>query len=462
MKIADKNTKAVDLVREALEKAKEFEDYHCFISMNEARALERAKEIDGKIARGEKVGRLAGVPYALKDNYLSREGVTTAAARMLDNFPSPITATAVAKLEAEGAIMIGRANLDAYAHGSSTENSYFGPSHNAVDFERVPGGSSGGSASAVALGIVQFALGSDTGGSIRQPASYNGVWGMKPTYGTVSRYGIVAMASSTDVMGCFANTADDVDLVMSIMAGKDPKDSTTLDDFWNRELEDAKPKKKKIGIIKDFMGDGVNPEVVNAVKDYAAKMKKAGFEVEEIEMPIMKYGLAIYYIVQPAEVASNLSRYDGVRYGHRAAEITDLDSVYSKTRDEGFMPENKRRIMIGNFVLSSGFFDAYYLKAQKARTLLINAYNEAFEKYDALLCAVAPAPAFKFGEKTNDPLQMYMEDVMSVPPSMAGLPALAAPAGKSKDGLPIGIQLVGPRKSDQMLLNIAKTVAEVK
>ncbi len=462
MKIADKNTKAVDLVREALEKAKEFEDYHCFISMNEARALERAKAIDEKIARGEKVGRLAGVPYALKDNYLSREGVTTAAARMLDNFPSPITATAVAKLEAEGAIMIGRANLDAYAHGSSTENSYFGPSHNAVDFERVPGGSSGGSASAVALGIVQFALGSDTGGSIRQPASYNGVWGMKPTYGTVSRYGVVAMASSTDVMGCFANTADDVDLVMSIMAGKDPKDSTTLDDFWNKELEDAKPKKKKIGIIKDFMGDGVNPEVVNAVKDYAAKMKKAGFEVEEIEMPIMKYGLAIYYIVQPAEVASNLSRYDGVRYGHRAAEITDLDSVYSKTRDEGFMPENKRRIMIGNFVLSSGFFDAYYLKAQKARTLLINAYNEAFEKYDALLCAVAPAPAFKFGEKTSDPLQMYMEDVMSVPPSMAGLPALAAPAGKSKDGLPIGIQLVGPRKSDQMLLNIAKTVAEVK
>lgn len=462
MKIADKNTKAVDLVREALEKAKEYEDYHCFISMNEARALEHAKEIDEKIARGEKVGRLAGVPYALKDNYLSREGVTTAAARMLDNFPSPITSTAVAKLEAEGAIMIGRANLDAYAHGSSTENSYFGPSCNAVDKTRVPGGSSGGSASAVALGIVQFALGSDTGGSIRQPASYNGVWGMKPTYGTVSRYGVVAMASSTDVMGCFANSAEDVDLVMSIMAGKDPKDSTTLDDFWNRELDEVTPKKKKIGIIKDFMGDGVDPEVVKTVRDYATKMKKAGFEVEEVEMPIMKYGLAIYYIVQPAEVASNLSRYDGVRYGHRAADTTDLDSVYSKTRDEGFMPENKRRIMIGNFVLSSGFFDAYYLKAQKARTLLINAYNEAFEKYDALLCAVAPAPAFKFGEKTNDPLQMYMEDVMSVPPSMAGLPALAAPAGTSSEGLPIGIQLVGPRKSDQMLLNIAKTVAEVK
>ena len=462
MKIADQNTKAVDLVREALEKAKEFEQYHCFISMNEARALERAREIDEKIAKGEKVGRLAGVPYALKDNYLSREGVTTAAARMLDNFPSPITATAVAKLEAEGAIMIGRTNLDAYAHGSSTENSYFGPTHNAYDMERVAGGSSGGSAVATALGIVQFALGSDTGGSIRQPASYNGVWGVKPTYGTVSRYGVVAMASSTDTMGCFAKTAEDVDLVMSIMAGKDPKDSTTIDDFWNRELEDAKPKKKKIGLIKDFLGGGVDAEVVKAIRDYADKMKKAGFEIEEVEMPIMKYGLAIYYIVQPAEVASNLSRYDGVRYGHRAAEITDLDSVYSNTRDEGFMPENKRRIMIGNFVLSSGFFDAYYLKAQKARTLLINAYNEAFEKYDALLCAVAPAPAFKLGEKINDPLQMYMEDMMSVLPSLAGLPAISAPFTESKGGLPIGVQLIGPRKSDQVLLNIAKTVEEVK
>ena len=458
---ADKNTKAVDLVRAALDKAKEYEDYHCFISMNEARALERAREIDEKIAKGEKVGRLAGVPYALKDNYLSPEGVTTAAARMLDNFPSPITATAVAKLEAEGAIMIGRTNLDAYAHGSSTENSYFGPTHNAHDMSRVAGGSSGGSAVSVALDIVPFALGSDTGGSIRQPASYNGVWGIKPTYGTVSRYGVVAMASSTDTMGCFAKNADDVDLIMSIIAGKDPKDSTTLDDFWNRELDDAKPKKKKIGIIKDFLKDGVDLEVSKAVTDYASRMKKAGYGVEEISIPIMKYGLAIYYIVQPAEVASNLSRYDGIRYGHRAADVTDLDSVYSKTRDEGFMPENKRRIMIGNFVLSSGFFDAYYLKAQKARTLLINAYNEAFEKYDALLCAVAPAPAFKLGEKTDDPLQMYMEDMMSVLPSLAGLPAISVPAATSKSGLPIGVQLIGPRKSDQILLNIAKGIEEV-
>ena len=462
MKIADKDTKAVDLVRAALEKAKEYEDYHAFISMNEARALERAREIDAKIERGEKVGRLAGVPFALKDNYLSPEGETTAAAKMLEDFASPITATAVAKIEAEGAIMIGRTNLDAYAHGGSTENSYFGPTSNAYDKTRVAGGSSGGSAVAVALDIVPFALGSDTGGSIRQPASFNGVVGVKPTFGAVSRYGVVAMASSTDTMGCFAKTAADANLVMSIMAGKDSKDSTTLDDYWTKELSEATPKKKKIGLITDFMGEGVDPEVVNAVKDYANKLKKTGYEIEEVSMPILKYALAIYYIVVPAEVSSNLSRYDGIRYGHRSADIKSLDDVYSKTRDEGFMPENKRRILIGNFVLSSGFFDAYYLKAQKARTLLINAYNEAFEKYDALLCPTAPRPAFKIGENTSDPLQMYLEDVMTVPPSLAGIPGINIPVGKNKDGLPIGAQLVGARKSDQMLLNIVASVEEQK
>ena len=455
MKIADKDTKAVDLVRAALERAKECEDYHAFISMNEAHALERAREIDAKIEKGEPVGRLAGVPFALKDNYLSPEGETTAAAKMLEDFVSPITATAVKKLEDEGAIMIGRANLDAYAHGGSTENSYFGPTSNAYDKSRVAGGSSGGSAVAVALDIAPFALGSDTGGSIRQPASFNGVVGVKPTYGAVSRYGVVAMASSTDTMGCFAKNAADADLVMSIMSGKDAKDSTTLSDFWTKNLADAKPTKKKIGLISDFMGEGVDEDVKKTVNDYAAKLKKAGYTVENVDIPVLKYALAIYYIVQPAEVASNLSRYDGIRYGHRSSDIKSLDDVYSKTRDEGFMAENKRRILIGNFVLSSGFFDAYYLKAQKARTLLINAYNDAFKEYDALLCPVSPRPAFKLGENTSNPLQMYLEDVMTVPPSMAGLPAMAIPAGKSKDGLPIGVQLVGPRQSDQVLLNIA-------
>lgn len=460
MKIADKDTKAVDLVRAALERAKECEEYHAFISMNEARAIERAREIDAKIEKGENVGRLAGVPFALKDNYLSPEGDTTAAAKMLEDFASPITATAVKKLEDEGAIMIGRANLDAYAHGGSTENSYFGPTSNAYDKSRVAGGSSGGSAVAVALDIVPFALGSDTGGSIRQPASFNGVYGVKPTYGTVSRYGVVAMASSTDTMGCFAKNADDADLVMKIISGKDAKDSTTLDDFWTKDLADAKPAKKKIGLISDFMSEGVDTDVKKTVNDYAAKLKKAGYEVKELSMPILKYALAIYYIVQPAEVASNLSRYDGIRYGHRSNDVKSLDDVYSKSRDEGFMPENKRRILIGNFVLSSGFFDAYYLKAQKARTLLINAYNDAFKEFDALLCPVSPRPAFKLGENTSDPLQMYLEDVMTVPPSMAGLPAISVPAGKNKEGLPIGVQLVGPRQSDQILLNIASELED--
>lgn len=460
MKIADKNTKAVDLVQAALKKAEEYKDYNIFISMNAETALEKAKEIDAKIAKGETVGKLAGVPYALKDNYSSHEGNTTAAAHILDSYHSPITATAVAKLEAEGAIMIGRANLDAFAHGGSTENSYFGPTKNAADNTRVAGGSSGGSAVATALDIVEFALGSDTGGSIRQPASFNGVYGIKPTYGAVSRYGVVAMASSTDTMGCFAKKAEDVDLVMSIMAGQDKKDSTTLPDYWTKNLDEIQPVKKKIGLIRDCFGEGINPEVAEIVRNYGKKLEAQGYEIEEFDMPILKYGLAIYYVVQPAEVASNLSRYDGIRYALRSKDAKNLDDIYTMTRSEGFMKENQRRIMIGNFVLSSGFYDAYYLKAQKARTLLINAYNEAFEKYDALLCPVAPTPAFKLGEKTSDPLTMYLEDAMTVPASMAGLPALSVPAGKTADGLPVGAQLIGRAQSDQLLLSIAKSCEE--
>ena len=454
MKIANKEVKAVDLVREALEKAEKFKDHHCFISLNEELALKQAKEIDERIARGEEVGKLAGVPYALKDNYLSMEGMTTAAAKMLENFSAPITATAVKKLRQEGAIMIGRTNLDAYAHGSSTENSYFGPTLNAYDKERVAGGSSGGSAVAVALDIVQFALGSDTGGSIRQPANFNGVVGVKPTFGTVSRYGVVAMASSTDTMGCFAKDVDDADLVMSVIAGKDKKDSTTLEDFWYGEVPSTK--NMKIGVIREFMSGGVDSEVLARLEGALEKWKQAGHEIVDVDMPMLKYGLAIYYIVQPAEVASNLSRYDGVRYGYRAEGIDDLAELYGKTRDAGFMTENKRRIMIGNFVLSSGFFDAYYLKAQKARTLLIRSYEEVFKTCDALFCPVTASPAFKLGEKTGDPLKMYLEDLMSVPPSLAGLPAMSIPCGMTESGLPVGLQLIGPRKSDRSLLGLAK------
>lgn len=453
MKIANKTVTATRLVKDALEKAKHFEDYNIFTFINEEGALKKAAEIDAKIARGEDAGRLAGVPYALKDNFLSPEGETTACAHILEGFTSPVTATAVKKLEAEGAIMIGRTNMDAFAHGSSTESSYFGPTLNSHDRERVAGGSSGGSAVAVALDIVEFATGTDTGGSIRQPASFNGVYGLKPTYGTVSRYGVVAMASSTDCIGFFTKTPDDMDLLMSVASGQDPKDLTTLPDYYNNT--EAK-KVKKVGIIKDFDNDSVAPEIRNALKEKCEDLKKKGYEIVDLEMPALKYALAAYYIIVPAEIASNLSRHDGVRYGFRSEKSTNLDDLYTKSRGEGFMPENKRRIMIGNFVLSSGFYDAYFLKAAKARTLIVEEYAKAFEKCDAILTPVAPNPAFKLGEKVNDPVSMYLEDVMSVPLNLAGVPGLAIPAGKTKDGLPIGLQLVGPRRSDKTLIEFSK------
>ena len=455
MKIADLHTSAVSLVKEALEKAKKYADHNIFISLNEEEALKKAAEIDHKIQNGEKVGRLAGVPYALKDNFLSKQGNTTAASKILSNLHSPIDSTAVAKLEAEGAIMIGRTNLDAFAHGSSTENSFFGPTHNAKDFERVAGGSSGGSAAAVALDIVPFATGTDTGGSIRQPASFNGVYGLKPTYGTISRYGVVAMASSTDTIGFFTQTPEDMDLLMSITSGQDEKDSTTLPDFYN-ETKVETGAKKRIGVIRDFDNDNIAPEIREAMKNQLEKLKAEGHEIVELSMPVLKYALAVYYVVVPAEVASNLSRYDGIRYGYRSSEAKSIEEVFGLSRNDGFMSENKRRIMIGNFVLSSGFYDAYYLKAQKVRTLIIKAYEEAFEKCDYILTPVSPSPAFKLGEKINDPVAMYLEDVMSVPINLAGLPSLAIPINRDKDELPVGLQLIGPRRSDRNLLQFAK------
>ena len=456
MKTANSKVTAESLVREALDKAKQFKDHNIFTFLDEEGAIKKAREIDARIARGEEVGKLAGVPYALKDNFLSRSGETTASAHILEGFNSPIDATSVAKLEAEGAIMIGRTNLDAFAHGSSTENSYFGPTLNAYDKERVAGGSSGGSAASVALDIVQFATGSDTGGSIRQPASFNGVYGLKPTYGCVSRYGVVAMASSTDCIGFFTKTPEDMDLLMSIASGCDSKDMTTLDDYYNDKNDYPV---KKIGIIKDFDNDSVDSEIRDALKSKTKLLESKGYEIVELEMPALKYALAAYYIIVPAEVASNLSRYDGVRYGFRSEDSGDLDKLYDNTRSEGFMPENKRRIMIGNFVLSSGFYDAYSLKAAKARTLIIKEYEDAFRKCDFILSPVSPSPAFKLGEKVNDPVAMYLEDVMSVSLNLAGIPGLAIPVGKTKNGLPFGLQLVGPRRSDKNLIEFSKELA---
>lgn len=456
MKIANKTVTAERLVRDALEKAKHFADYNIFTFLNEEEAIKKAREIDAKIARGEKVGRLAGVPYALKDNFLSTEGQTTAASHILEGFVSPITATAVEKLEAEGAIMIGRTNMDAFAHGSSTENSYFGPTRNACDKERVAGGSSGGSAVAVALDIVEFATGTDTGGSIRQPASFNGVYGLKPTYGTISRYGVVAMASSTDCIGFFTKTPDDMNLLMEVTNGQDEKDLTTLPDYYNNT---ETKKAARVGIIKDFDNDSVHPEIRKALQDKVELLKSKDYEIVDLEMPALKYALAAYYIIVPAEVASNLSRYDGVRYGFRSEKSEDLDALYKNTRGEGFMPENKRRIMIGNFVLSSGFYDAYFLKAAKARTLIVQEYAKAFKKCDFILSPVTPNPAFKLGEKTSDPVTMYLEDAMTVPLNLAGVPGLTIPAGKTKDGVALGLQLIGPRRSDKNLIEFSKELA---
>ncbi len=447
-----KSTSARAVVENSLKLASSNESYHAILNLTSERALKRADEVDS----GKITGKLAGVPFVVKDNFLAFGAPTTAASKMLENFDAPLQATAVEKLEAAGAICIGKANLDAFAHGGSTENSAFGPTKNAIDTSRVAGGSSGGSAVVTALNIVPFALGSDTGGSIRQPASYNGVVGVKTTYGAVSRFGVVAMASSTDVIGSFATNVADAELITDIIAGRDERDMTTLPDFFEIQSE-TKPK-QKIGLVADFMTDNVDPEVRATVNEYVEKLKSKGHIVEAVNLPMAEYSLAIYYIIVPAELSSNLARYDGIRYGYRASEAKTLAELYGKTRDQGFVTENKRRIMIGSYVLSSGYFDAYYLQAQKARTLLINEFDKLFENYDVLIGPTAPTPAFKLGENTADPIKMYLNDIMTVPTSLAGLPAISVPAGLSKSGLPIGVQLMGPRQSDAMLLSLARSM----
>lgn len=454
-KVKNQEVTVKEVVLEAIKKAEAVQDKNALIKLTKESALKKAEELDKKIKAGNKEGKLLGVPYVVKDNFLTLLDETTAASKMLEDFKAPLEATVIKKLEAEGAIYIGKSNLDAFAHGGSTENSFFGVTKNAFDNERVAGGSSGGSAVITALDVVPFALGSDTGGSIRQPASFNGVFGVKPTYGTVSRFGVVAMASSTDTIGCFSKTVEDSEIVMEIISGKDKKDMTTLDDFFKIETEP--PKNKKIAIIKDFMTDAVDPEVLKITNDYIDRLKQAGHEIEEVSMPILKYALAIYYVLIPAEVSSNLARYDGIRYGFRA-ESNSLDELYGKSRDQGFMPENKRRILIGSFVLSSGFFDAYYLKAQKARTLLKQAFDDVLGKYNALIGPVSPTPAFKIGENTDNPIKMYLADIMTVPASLVGLPAMSVPAGKTSSGLPVNVQLIGKAKDDAKLMALAKSV----
>lgn len=454
-----KGMSARECVEEALNNLEASQKSHnLVISVGRDKALKRADKIDADRKAGKNLGRLAGVPFIAKDNFLTVGGKTTAASNMLKSFEAPYQATAIDKLEAEGAILIAKANLDAFAHGGSTENSDFGPTKNPHDLTRVPGGSSGGSAASVALDIVPFALGTDTGGSIRQPASFCGVVGVKPTYGLVSRYGVVAMASSTDVIGPLANTTADAALILDIIAGKDERDSTTLPNRSTSYLPENNQiaSKLKIGIIKEYMADSVEPEVRRHVTEQADVLRKLGHIVEEVSLPTLDLALAIYYIVVPAEISSNLSRYDGVRYGLSAEEAKNLDEIYGLSRDSGFNAENKRRILIGTYVLSSGYYDAYYRKAQTVRTLLIKDFKKTFDQYDALIGPVSPTTAFKIGERSHDPLQMYMADVMTVSASLAGLPAISLPIGKDKSGLPIGLQLIGDQKTDAALLALAE------
>lgn len=453
---------AADLVEQALQAITDSAEYEAIIDTTADRARERAAAIDAKISAGENAGRLAGVPFIAKDNFLVFGAETTAASNMLRGFTAPYQSTAVERLEAEGAICVAKANLDAFAHGSSTENSDFMTTKNPHDKTRVPGGSSGGSAAAVMLDMAPFALGSDTGGSIRLPASFCGAVGYKPTYGLVSRSGVVAMASSTDVVGPLTRTVADAAIVLDVMAGRDPLDSTTIDrdDEGYVLTATGDVAGKKIGVITEYMGQGLSEGVKVQIDAAIAKLRAAGAEVTEVSLPTLPLALAVYYVLCPAEVSSNLSRYDGQRYGYTAKDTKTLDESFKKSRSQGFGKEAKRRIMIGTYVLSSGYYDAYYKRAQTVRTKLINEFAGAFEKVDFLLGPTAPTTAFKIGENTSDPLQMYLTDIMTVAANLSGNPAISIPAGVS-DGLPVGLQLIGAQKADKQLLQVASAAEEI-
>lgn len=460
--VKNKSTSAASNIDKALAEINAKSDFKAIIATTEERAKQRAAEIDDMVAAGKDPGRLAGVPFIAKDNFLVFGSKTTAASNMLKNFEAPYQATAIKRLEAEGAICVAKANLDAYAHGSSTENSDFFTTKNPVDVERVPGGSSGGSAAAVMLDMAPFALGTDTGGSIRLPASFTGAVGFKPSYGLVSRSGVVAMASSTDVIGPIAKNVDDAALVLDILAAKDPLDSSTIarDSATYTEL-DYSFAGKKIGLVKEYMSSGLDDGVRQQIEKSIELLRSAGAEVEEISLPSVDLALAVYYIICPAEVSSNLARYDGQRYGYRTNKASNLTESYELSREEGFGTEAKRRIMIGAYVLSSGYYDAYYKKAQTVRTKIINEMNDAFNKYDLLIGPTAPMTAFKIGEKTKDPLQMYLTDIMTVAANITGMPAISVPAGSSS-GLPVGLQIIGKQTEDRKVLAAAKAFEELR
>ncbi len=459
--LVNKERSAVEITQEALDRITQLEPkLKSFLCVTADNALAQAHKVDAQIAAGEEIGMLAGIPIAVKDNMCTNGIPTTCASRILENFVPPYDATVVSKLHAAGAVIVGKANMDEFAMGSSTETSAYQVTANPWDLERVPGGSSGGSAAAVAAGECVVSLGSDTGGSIRQPASFCGLVGLKPTYGLVSRYGLVAYASSLDQIGPFGRTVEDAAILLGAIAGYDKKDSTSLNvpipDYAQALKPSLRPKGLiRIGVIKETFGVGLDSSVKDAVTKAIEQFQELGAEIQVVSCPRFRYGLPTYYIIAPSEASANLARYDGVKYGFRSEDAENLLDMYAKTRSQGFGAEVKRRIAIGTYVLSAGYYDAYYLKAQKVRTLIKEDFEKAFAQVDVLISPTAPTTAFKVGEKLDDPLSMYLSDLMTIPVNLAGLPALSLPCGFDDKGLPVGIQLIGNLLQESRLFQVA-------
>jgi aspartyl-tRNA(Asn)/glutamyl-tRNA(Gln) amidotransferase subunit A len=428
-----------------------------YLTLSKERAMAKAAQIDSLSEKGEKLPPLAGVPVGIKDVLVTSGVRTTAGSKILGNYVPPYDCTAVARLEAAGAVVLGKLNCDEFAMGSSNENSAWKPVHNPRDLSRVPGGSSGGSAAAVAADMAVATLGSDTGGSIRQPASFCGVVGLKPTYGRVSRYGLIAFASSLDHIGPLTKTVKDAATVLRTIAGRDPMDSTSAElpvPDYVAEL-DKPVKGLKIGVAKEYLGEGLDAEVRKAIEAAIQKLASLGCEIVEVSLPHTKYAIPAYYLVATAEASSNLARFDGVRYGHRAAGVRSLSDMYRRTRDEGFGAEVKRRIMLGTYALSAGYYDAYYLKAQRVRTLLTRDFEEAFKKVDVIVAPTSPTAAFKLGEKVDDPLAMYLADIYTVTANLAGIPGISIPCGQTREKLPIGMQIFGKHFDEAAIMRVA-------
>ena len=456
-KLKNSDLSVTDVTESVLKRIEESDSkVKAYIEVTAEKALQDAKRVDDEIHKGNELTPLVGIPMAVKDNICIDGIKTTCASKILSNFVAPYNATVIEKLNAQNTILLGKLNMDEFAMGSSTENSAFFKTSNPWNLNRVPGGSSGGSAASVAADEAFFALGSDTGGSIRQPASFCGVVGLKPTYGRVSRYGLIAYASSLDQIGTITKSVEDAATVLEVIAGQDPFDSTSANipvDNYRMNLKDG-IKGLKIGIPKEYFPDELNPQVKDIVLKAAAELEAMGAIVEECSLPHTEHALTAYYIIAPAEASSNLARFDGVRYGYRNTDATDLLTMYRKTRQEGFGPEVKRRIIMGTYVLSSGYYDAYYLRALKVRTLVKNDFDKALQTYDCLLTPTSPTVAFNLGEKVNDPLSMYLADLFTIPANMAGIPAISVPCGFS-DGLPVGLQLMGKAFDEKTILKAA-------